>query len=131
MVAALPVPCACRLAQRLTARDSRRHCATFCARGAARHVRLLGVGHHSARGNQTFSRVAAGANTTMLFLAVAALIMPAVFDLAVYGSLHHEGSRIEQLSLWTSAVLIAIYLISFLFVLKTHKGLFIAHAEGG
>src|SRR3954471_17179041 len=76
------------------------------------------------RQKQTFSRDAAGTNTTMLFLAVAALVLPAVFDLSVYGSLHHENSRIEQLSLWTSGVLILIYGISFLFVLKTHKGLF-------
>lgn len=76
------------------------------------------------RQHQTFSRVAAGTNTTMLFLAVAALVLPAVFDLAVYGNLEHEGLRIEQLSLWTSAVLILIYGISFLFVLRTHRGLF-------
>ena len=81
------------------------------------------------RERQTFSRVAAGANTTMLFLAVAALVMPAVFDLAVYGSLKHENSRIEQLSLWTSGVLIAVYAISFLFVLKTHKALFTPQEE--
>jgi Ca2+:H+ antiporter len=82
------------------------------------------------RVKQTFSRVAAGANTTMLFLAVAALVMPAVFDLAVYGSLRHQDSRIEQLSLWTSGVLIVIYGISFIFALKTHKALFTPQAEG-
>src|SRR5258706_13749644 len=60
----------------------------------------------------------------MLFLAVAALVLPAVFDLSVYGNLQHEGIRIEQLSLWTSGVLILIYGVSFLFVLKTHRGLF-------
>ncbi|MDP9267370.1 MAG: calcium/proton exchanger [Acidobacteriota bacterium] len=76
------------------------------------------------REHQTFSRVAAGANTTMLFLAVAALVLPAVFDLSVYGNLQHAGARIEQLSLWTSGVLIAIYGVSFIFVLKTHKRLF-------
>ena len=81
------------------------------------------------RQRQSFSRVAAGANTTMLFLAVAALVMPAVFDLAVYGSLRHQDSRIEQLSLWTSGVLIVIYGISFLFALKTHKALFTPHEE--
>ena len=76
------------------------------------------------RERQTFSRVAAGANTTMLFLAVAALVLPAVFDLSVYGNLQHQGTRIEQLSLWTSGVLIVIYGVSFIFVLKTHKRLF-------
>src|SRR5205085_11815621 len=48
--------------------------------------------------------------------------------LSVYGNLQHEGNRIEQLSLWTSGVLILIYGVSFLFVLKTHRGLFTASA---
>jgi len=90
------------------------------------------------REKQTFSRLAAGANSSMLFLAVAALVMPAVFDLAVYGSLRHQDSRIEQLSLWTSGILIFIYGVSFIFALKTHKALFTpeesaaaAHAGNG
>jgi Ca2+:H+ antiporter len=81
------------------------------------------------RQKQTFSRDAAGTNTTMLFLAVAALVLPAVFDLSVYGNLTHEGIRIEQLSLWTSGVLILIYGVSFLFVLKTHRSLFTPQDE--
>jgi len=81
------------------------------------------------REKQTFSLIAAGTNTTMLFLAVSALVLPAVFDLSVYGNLTHAGERIEQLSLWTSGVLIAIYGVSFLFVLKTHRGLFVPEGE--
>lgn len=76
------------------------------------------------RQRQTFSRTAAGTNSTMLFLAVVALIMPAVFDLAVFGNLRPNGEVIERISLWTSGVLIVIYAISFIFVLKTHATLF-------
>src|SRR3954462_2843114 len=57
------------------------------------------------RNKQTFSRDAAGTNTTMLFLAVAALVLPAVFDLSGYGNLTHEGIRIQRLSLCTGGVL--------------------------
>src|SRR3954468_20833481 len=59
------------------------------------------------RHKQTFSRTAAGTNTTMLFIAVIAMVMPAVFDLVVHGDLEEHGRRLQDLSLWTSAVLIA------------------------
>jgi Ca2+:H+ antiporter len=78
------------------------------------------------RHKQTFSRTAAGTNTTMLFIAVIAMVMPAVFDLVVHGDLEEHGRRLQDLSLWTSAVLIAIYAVSFIFVLKTHSSLFSA-----
>jgi Ca2+:H+ antiporter len=76
------------------------------------------------RAKQTFSREAVATNSTMLFIAVVALVMPAVYDISVYGNLHHESRTLENLSLWTSGVLVAIYLVSFIFVLKTHKSLF-------
>jgi Ca2+:H+ antiporter len=76
------------------------------------------------RQRQTFSRTAAGTNSTMLFIAVVALVMPAVFDLAVYGDLKEHGATLHHLSLATSAVLIGVYAMSFVFMLKTHKTLF-------
>ena len=76
------------------------------------------------RARQTFSRAASSANSTMLFIAAIALIMPAVFDLSVFGSLKEHQPVIQNLSLWTSAVLMLIYLISFVFMLKTHRWLF-------
>ena len=83
------------------------------------------------REKQVFSRTAAGVNSTMLFIAVAGLVMPAVFDLAVYGTLAAQNDTIQRLSLWTSGVLILIYFVSFIFVMKTHKALFMAeHAAG-
>jgi Ca2+:H+ antiporter len=83
------------------------------------------------REKQTFSRTAAGTNSTMLFIAVIALVMPAVYDLSVHGDLKDHGLNLERLSLWTSGVLILLYVISFLFVLKTHKALFSSGEHAG
>lgn len=69
-----------------------------------------------------FSRTNASRNSTMLMIAVAALVMPAVFALTTYGDLgHHESARLEHLSLWTSGVLIALYLGNLIFMFKTHS----------
>jgi len=76
------------------------------------------------RQKQVFSRTAAGANSTMLFVAVVALVMPAVYDLAVHGDLKDHGPTLQNLSLWTAGVLMLVYGVSFIFVLKTHKSLF-------
>ena len=81
------------------------------------------------REKQQFSRTAAGANSSMLFLAVAALVMPAVYDLSIHESLRYQGPDVETLSLWTAGVLMATYGVSFLFTLKTHKSLFGAAGE--
>lgn len=78
------------------------------------------------RDKQVFSRTAAGVNSTMLFVAVVALVMPAVFDLAVYGDLKDHGPTLQNLSLWTAGVLMLVYMSGLFFSLKTHKGLFIA-----
>ncbi|HKW77146.1 MAG TPA: calcium/proton exchanger, partial [Terriglobales bacterium] len=69
-----------------------------------------------------FSRTNASRNSTMLMIAVSALVMPAVFALTTYGDLeHHESTRLEHLSLWTSGVLIALYLGNLIFMFKTHS----------
>jgi Ca2+:H+ antiporter len=69
-----------------------------------------------------FSRAGASINSTMLMIAVAALVMPALFALTSFGNLeHHESQRLEQLSLWTSGVLILLYLANLLFMFKTHR----------
>ncbi|MCE5200371.1 calcium/proton exchanger [bacterium] len=75
------------------------------------------------REKQTFSRTKAGASAAMLFLAVVALVMPAVFDLAVFGTLERSTPRIELLSLLVSMVLIFTYLASLIFAFKTHRDL--------
>ena len=48
------------------------------------------------RTHQTFDRTAACNTAAMLFLAVVALIMPAVFDLAVYGNLEAHPAAIDR-----------------------------------
>lgn len=77
------------------------------------------------RNVQRFSRAATSSNSTMLMIAVAALVMPALFNVTVYGNLqHHNDQRLENLSLWTSGVLILLYLANLLFVFKTHRNVF-------
>ncbi|MHB1161578.1 MAG: calcium/proton exchanger [Chloroflexota bacterium] len=76
------------------------------------------------RARQTFNQTSAGASAAMLFLALVALVMPAVFDLAVFGTLAPTGAIVEQLSLLVAVVLMATYLASLVFSLKTHRALF-------
>jgi Ca2+:H+ antiporter len=73
---------------------------------------------------QHFSRRASALNSTMLMIAVAALVMPAVFNLTVFGTLQHRDVNLEHLSLWTSGVLILLYLLNLLFVFRTHRSAF-------
>src|SRR4051794_28678990 len=64
------------------------------------------------RERQQFSRRHASINSTMLFIAVVALVIPAVFEYAVYGHLEAHGARIESLSLWTCVVLVVLYALN-------------------
>ncbi len=83
------------------------------------------------REKQTFSRTSASVQTSMLLLAAAALVMPAIFEL-VEGQglpqpgddLVHYGSTVEHLSLAVAIVLIATYVAGLFFSLKTHRSLF-------
>ena len=72
----------------------------------------------------TFNRVAVGANTGMLLLAVVGLVMPALFQLSVLGKLQPSGVKIEHLSLWTALVLLLSYAASFVFMFRTHHSIF-------
>jgi Ca2+:H+ antiporter len=81
------------------------------------------------RDRQRFSRVHAGASTSMLFLAVVALVMPAVFDLAVFGSLDRTSFQVEVFSVLVSIVLMATYLGGLVFSLKTHREILTAVPE--
>jgi Ca2+:H+ antiporter len=83
------------------------------------------------RGKQTFSRTSASIQTTMLMLAGAALIMPAIFELVEGKGLPapgaeaiHYGGTVEHLSLAVAVVLIVTYVIGLFFSLKTHRDLF-------
>ncbi len=80
---------------------------------------------------QKFDRTAASTQSTMLFLAAAALLMPAIFELvegrglpSVGPELVDYGSTIELLSLAVSGVLILCYVAGLFFSLKTHSDIF-------
>jgi Ca2+:H+ antiporter len=83
------------------------------------------------REKQTFSRTGAGVQTSMLLLAAAALVMPAIFELVEGKGLPRPGaemvdygSTVEHLSLAVAIVLIATYVAGLFFSLKTHRALF-------
>src|SRR6201991_681759 len=83
------------------------------------------------RDRQRFSRAGAGIQTSMLMLAAAALVMPAIFELVEGKGLPqpsaeaiHYGGTVEPLSLAVAIVLIATYVIGLFFSLKTHRDLF-------
>jgi Ca2+:H+ antiporter len=75
---------------------------------------------------QRFSRTTSSMNSTTLMIAVAALVMPAVFNLTLFGTLQHLDVNLQHLSLWTSGVLITLYLLNMLFVFRTHRAAFSA-----
>jgi Ca2+:H+ antiporter len=77
--------------------------------------------------HQQFNRNLARFNTSLMFVAVAALVVPAVFH---FGNPHPmtEGG-LRTLSLVTALVLLCVYVSSLLFSFKTHAHLFVA--EGG
>lgn len=82
------------------------------------------------RERQRFNRTAAGASASMLMLAVTALVMPATWDLVVFGSLGQPNPTVTTLSWLTAAVLMATYVASLVFSLITHRRLFTAAEHG-
>jgi Ca2+:H+ antiporter len=102
--------------------------------GAAMLVGGLSGGR--THGVQKFGRTAASVQSTMLLLAVAAMIMPGVFALAQGGGLPHAGDArvdyggdLEHLSLAVAVVLIITYGAGLLFSLRTHAALFNPHED--
>jgi Ca2+:H+ antiporter len=80
------------------------------------------------RDQQKFNPQAASVQASMLFLAAAAMVMPAIFELvegrglpSPSAEIVNYGSSVEQLSI---AVLIATYVCGLIFSLRTHKDLF-------
>ncbi len=72
-------------------------------------------------GQQRFNRTAASSATTMLTLAVAALIMPAVVDLFAFGSLQARPEMIHTLSACTSVILLFVYAAGLVFSFTTNR----------
>jgi Ca2+:H+ antiporter len=88
------------------------------------------------RDRQVFNRAGASAQSSMLLLAVAALSMPAIFELVEGKGLPAPGaervaygSTVEQLSLAVAIVLIVSYGAGLVFSLRTHRDLFNPPAE--
>jgi Ca2+:H+ antiporter len=98
---------------------------TLLVLGAAMLVGGIG------RDKQRFSPTSASIQTSMLMLAAAALLMPAIFELvegkglpSPGAELTDYGSTVEHLSLAVAIVLISTYVIGLFFSLKTHRDLF-------
>jgi Ca2+:H+ antiporter len=84
-----------------------------------------------SRERQTFNPTAANVQALMLFLAAAALVMPAIFELVEGKGLPppgaeivNYGSDVERLSVAVAVVLIATYVAGLMFSLRTHRDLF-------
>ena len=83
------------------------------------------------RDKQSFSATAANAQSAMLLLALAALVLPAAFQLIHGGGLPGVGdervdfgSDLEKLSLGVGIVLLLSYVAGLVFSLKTHRRVF-------
>jgi Ca2+:H+ antiporter len=70
-----------------------------------------------------FSRLAAESGSSMMVLAVVALVIPAIYAQVTQ---HKHPEHVESISLDISFILILCYLASLLFSLKTHERLFAA-----
>jgi Ca2+:H+ antiporter len=83
------------------------------------------------RDRQYFNATAANVQSLMLFLAAAAMVMPAIFELvegqglpSVNAERVDYGSTVEQLSVAVALVLAGTYLAGLLFSLRTHRDIF-------
>jgi Ca2+:H+ antiporter len=101
---------------------------------------LLGLGVAIVAGGvgrerQTFKRERAGLLSSLLILAVIALLLPAVFNLAEAGAgVRRVALTDEQLSIGVSLVLLLLYAANLIFTLVTHRDVFGSgdtHGGGG
>jgi Ca2+:H+ antiporter len=85
------------------------------------------------RVRQTFNQASAGLLSTLLFLVVVAILLPAVFD--VTERITAPGANIsltdEYLSLGVSVVLLLLYAANLVYTLVTHSDVFAGDAPGG
>ncbi len=79
-----------------------------------------GIGRRS----QKFHRTSATNTSAMLFLGVVALVMPAVFDLSIHGSLSARPPEIDRLSFWSALILIGAYGGSLIYAFTAQRDLF-------
>jgi Ca2+:H+ antiporter len=71
---------------------------------------------------QTFNGVAAGTNASLLTIAIMGLVLPATFSIV---SNNTEFIILEEVSIAVAILLMASYLLSLLFSMRTHKHLYI------
>jgi Ca2+:H+ antiporter len=90
------------------------------------------------RERQSFNRTAAGMGCTLLTLAVIGLVVPALFHMTVLMAVSQgnvdsgTGSFLEhEMSLFISVVLFAVYILSLLFSLGTHRSHYSGEPHGG
>jgi Ca2+:H+ antiporter len=74
-----------------------------------------------------FNRMAAETGSSMMLLAVVALVIPAIYATVTQ---HREPQHIESISLDISYILILTYVASLVFQLKTHQRFFSPEPEG-
>jgi Ca2+:H+ antiporter len=89
-----------------------------------------------SREKQTFNRTAANAQSAMLLLALAALLLPAAFELIHGGTLPRVGEErhpfedeVEDLSLGVAIILMLSYVCGLVFSMKTHRSVFNPYEE--
>jgi Ca2+:H+ antiporter len=92
---------------------------------------LVGGLRVDKRGRQSFSRTAASAQSAMLLLAAAAMVMPAIFEMVEGKGLPKPSAErvfysgdVVSISLAVAVVLIVCYIAGLVFSLRTHRDLF-------
>jgi Ca2+:H+ antiporter len=85
------------------------------------------------RARQVFNQASAGLLSTLLFLVVIAILLPAVFDLTERKAVPAANISLidERLSLGVSVVLLLLYAASLLYTLVTHRDVFAGEAPRG
>ena len=98
---------------------------------------LLGLGLAVVAGSvgrdrQIFARERAGLLSSLLTLAMIALMIPALFDWTERSHLDRTQSQLldERLSLGVSVVLVGVYVANLVYTLVTHRDVFSAPSEG-
>ncbi|HEY3365669.1 MAG TPA: calcium/proton exchanger [Symbiobacteriaceae bacterium] len=74
---------------------------------------------------QVFNRNVARFNVSLMFIALAALVVPAIFHAGAHPM---KEPGLQTLSLWTAVTLLVVYAASLYFSFKTHSHLFVAEA---
>jgi Ca2+:H+ antiporter len=85
------------------------------------------------RVRQTFSQASAGLLSTLLFVVVVAILLPAVFDLSERVAAPGINTSLvdERLSLGVSMVLLLLYAANLIYTLVTHRDVFAGDAPSG